>query len=207
MNNNLNRVISLLIFAFFALTLPAKTYVVGVGISRYQNGWQNDWKFGAEDVQTTCRTFDNDRYADVFVLVNENATKDHILRVLRNKFSKAKASDEIIFVYSGHGGDGLVTCYDSGNCLYVDEIQKIMRQSKASRKLILMGSCHSGSFKKQGKSTPETVTRNHNSNVVLVLSARPEEEAIGWLREPISVFFKHLNNGLNGGADANSDEK
>jgi len=186
-------------------SIDAKTFVVGVGVSRYQNNWNSEWPFGAEDVQSIARIFNRQRDADVFVLVNENATKDHIIRILKNKFLQAKASDEIIFLYSGHGNQGITTCYDKDKLLTADEVQSIMRQSKASRKLMFMGSCHSGSFKNPGKSAPGSKYRN--SRVVLFLSARPDEESIGFTIEPTSLFFKYLNYGLEGQADKNGDRK
>lgn len=189
--------------------ISAKTYVVAVGIGYYQEQWLESIAFGPGDARSIAKIFNDHRDADVFMLLNDNATRDHILRVLKSKFSQAKPEDEIIFVYTGHGFDGGFSGYGKDETIFNYEIQNIMKASKASRKMIFMGNCHSGSLaKKYQNNTPERQRNNRqNSNVILFMSSRPNENSWGNANSECSCFIKHVSRGLLGAADANKDNK
>lgn len=197
--------LALALAAAAATGLQAQTtYVVAVGLGHYDNGEgtlpcsQND----ARDIAT----FYHDRgNADVFLLIDKNATRDHILRVLRNKFSQATEQDEIIFCYSGHGFDGGLSCYDTKSVIYCNEVQEIMQKSKAARKMMFLMACHSGSFKNRYNKEKGKGYNSNDRPILLYMSSRPDEYS--WERTSMrnSYFYHYLLKALRGGADANGD--
>lgn len=190
-------------------SLPAlsqRTYIVCVGVGEYANG-ENPLPCPVNDARSLARFFKDKANADVFMLLDSNATRDHILRVLRNQFSKSTESDHIIFTYSGHGFDGGIACYNEP--VFVTEVQDIMKASKASRKMMFVNACHSGSFTKRNK-TKNVQRGNYKAkdyNVMLYLSSRPDE--FSWESSDMynSFFIDKLLKGLNGSADVNKDKK
>ncbi len=202
----LKAVITFVLFAVCILASDAqRTYVVSVGVSEYADG-NNPLPCPVNDARSLARFFKDNADADVFMLVNSNATRDHILRVLRNQFAKSTESDQIIFTYSGHGFDGGISCYSDP--VYVWEIQDIMKAAKASRKMMFVNACHSGSFtKRDTHKKPVRNYKSNDSNVMLYLSSRPDE--LSWETDAMhnSFFISNVLEGLRGSADANMDNK
>lgn len=184
----------------------AKTYLVCVGLNVYDNG-ENPLPCSRDDARGIAHFFKSYNNSDVFMLLDKNATRDHILRVLKQQFSKAKPEDEVIFAYSGHGFDGGISCYDTKNVIYSSEIQDIMRACNAKRKVIFMNACHSGSFRKKAKDARNRNYRNPDSDVMLFLSSRANEYSWENSGMKYSYFFNRLLAGLTGYADANKDKK
>ncbi len=182
-----------------------KTYIVCVGLNVYDNG-ENPLPCSRNDARGIAHFFNNHKNSDVFMLLDSNATRDHILKVLKQQFAKAGPKDEIIFAYSGHGFDGGISCYDTKNVVWSTEVQDIMRASKAGRKVMFMNACHSGSFKKNNPNRQRDYKSN-KSDVMLFMSSRDSEYS--WERTDMkySYFFNNLLNGLMGSADANKDNK
>lgn len=189
------------------LTASAKTYIVCVGLNVYDNG-ENPLPCSRGDARGMANFFNNKKDSEVFMLLDSNATRSHILTVLKSQFAKAGPKDEIVFAYSGHGFDGGVSCYDTRNVVYCTEVQDIMRASKAGRKVIFMNACHSGSFSKRqnGRNNSQSY-KNNKADVMLFLSSRANEYS--WERSDMvySYFFDNLLSGLSGRADVNRDKK
>ena len=192
-----------------ALNIQArKTYIVCVGLNVNRDNI-DPLPTCRGDMQSIANFFHNYNDSEVFMLVDSNATRDHILKVLERQFSKSSPEDEIIFAYSGHGFDGGVSTYNNEEVLYCSEVQKIMLNSKARRKLMFINSCHSGSFtKKYGNTRDPRRNYDKKSNVMLFLSSTDKESswtaARGW---DTSFFFYYLVEGLKGRADKNRDKK
>jgi uncharacterized caspase-like protein len=161
----------------------------------------------AEDVRGVAKIFNERKDSEVFMLLNKNATRDHIIRVLKTMFAKAEYQDEIIFSYSGHGFDGGISCYDSKNVIFCYEIQQIMRSSKAHRKIMFVNSCHSGSFSKKYKNDENSSNdyKSKESNVMLFLSSRDNESSWELTNMKMSFFYSALAEALSGKADKNND--
>ena len=122
--------------------------------------------------------------------------------------TRAYNKDEIIFAYSGHGFDGGVSTYNNDEVLYCSEVQQIMLNAKARRKMMFVMSCHSGSFTKKNKDTKDSRRRyNRKSKVLLFLSSRPNEYSweTGFMNN--SFFFHYLLEGLKGEADGAAGTK
>lgn len=184
-----------------------KTYVVAVGLNNYDNG-ENPLPCSVGDAKAISKFFNNYNGAQVFMLLDKNATRDHILRVLKTQFAKSRPEDEIIFAYSGHGFDGGISCYDTKSVIYCSEIQDILRSCKAKRKVMFINACHSGSFsKKYGNDNRSRGYKSNNSDVMLYLSSRANEYSWENSGMTTSYFYNALLKGMSGDADANGDGK
>lgn len=182
-----------------------KTYVVCVGLGNYDDG-QNPLPCSKGDARSMAEFFHRYNGSEVFMLLDRNATRDHILRVLKAQFAKSTPEDEVIFAYSGHGFDGGITCYDTKNAIFCYEVQQILRSCEARRKIMFIMSCQSGSFtKKYDTMRQEQDYRSKKSDVMLYLSSRADESS--WETDAMqrSFFFEFLIKGLQGYADKNGD--
>lgn len=204
----LKYLVASVLLALTALLAGAqKTYVVAVGLNRYDDG-QNSLPCSVGDANAICQFFKDYNNSEVFMLKDANATRDHILRVLKAQFAKASEKDQIIFAYSGHGFDGGITCHDTKNVIFCSEIQQILRASKAKRKIMFINSCHSGSFSKKYGSDPRRGNyKSNQSDIMLYFSSRASEPSWESYSMSTSYFFNRLIQALKGAADANGDRK
>ena len=197
-----SRVLSLIMLCIVCLAAEAqKTYIVCVGLNVNRDG-VDPLPCSRSDMKDIANFYYQYNGSDVFMLLDANATRSHILKVLKQQFAKSTTADEIIFAYSGHGFDGGVSTYNNNEVLYCSEVQQIMLNSKARRKMMFVMSCHSGSFTKKYKDINDK-RRNYNkkSKVLLFLSSRPNEYS--WETDYMdnSFFFHYLLEGLKGEAD------
>lgn len=190
------------VFCAISKTVCAqKTYVVCVGLNVNRDGI-DPLPCSCADVKDFANFYYRYNESDIFMLLDANATRQHIISILKRQFAKSTQEDEIIFAYSGHGFDGGVSTYNNNEVLYCSEVQDIMLQSRARRKMMFINSCHSGSFTEQNKNSKDKRrVYNKNSKVLLFLSSRPNE--LSWESSAMknSYFFHHLLNGLKGEAD------
>ena len=184
-----------------------KTYIVCVGLNVNRDG-VDPLPCSRDDMKGIARFYHQYNNAEVFMLLDRNATRAHILKVLKRQFARSTEADEIIFAYSGHGFDGGVSTYNNDEVLYCSEVQQLMLQSKARRKMMFVMSCHSGSFTKKHKDNNDRRRQyNRKSNVLLFLSSKANEYSweTGWMDN--SFFYHYLLKGLEGEADHNQDKK
>ena len=163
------------------------------------------------DARAVSRFFYKYNGSSVFMLLNSNATRDHILRVLKSEFAKSTPNDEIIFVYSGHGVQGGLTTYetkDASSLITYNEIQNIMKSAKARRKVILAMACYSGGLtlkNSNGGRTPRRSTQK--TSVMLYTSSRANRGFVGKSRHDQLILHQPHTRGLQGAADRNGDRK
>lgn len=211
------KMILMLLLSFCGLQSWAqKTYVVSVGISKYQFPQiAPDLPCSTGDARAVSHFFHDYNGSHVFMLLNENATRSHILRVMKAEFSKSTVNDEIIFVFSGHGFQGGLSTYGTNivnnsfqNIITYNEIQNIMKTCQARRKIILAMACYSG-----GLSLPRNDGRNRQrrttqkTSVMLFTSSRPTEVSWESSMMTCSFFFSRMLEAFRGSADANGDRK
>lgn len=191
-----------------------KTYVVAVGLGNYKYPEiAPPLPCSVGDARSVSNFFHRYNGSHVFMLLNENATRDHILRVLKQEFSKSTPDDEIIFVFSGHGIQGGLTCYetrDANSIITYNEIQDIMKRAKARRKIILAMACYSGGLNLQqprGNGGNRQRRKTEKTSVMLYTSSRPDE--VSWERSDMtnSFFFDRILRAFRGAADRNGDKK
>lgn len=206
----------LVFFIGCSVAFAQKTYVVSVGLGKYKYpDVAPPLPCSVGDARAVSHFFHDYNGSRVFMLLNENATRSHILKVLKTEFAKSTANDEIIFVFSGHGLQGGLTCYetkDENSIITYNEIQDIMKSTKARRKIILAMACYSGglNLKKINNSNRNNGNNRRKTNktsVMIYTSSRASE--VSWERWDMknSFFFNRILEAFNGYADRNGDRK
>ncbi len=197
-----------------------KIYAVVVGVGRYTS--MPTLKFPDDDAYrfySFLKSPEGGALPDeqITVLVDEAATRENILRTMREYFLRADANDVVLFYFSGHGLEGcfLPVDFDGyNNKLRHEEIKQILLQSKAKHKLCIADACHSGTLNyglaAKGPA-PLSLDKYYqafeesNGGVALLMSSKAEELSLEdhGLRQ--GVFTYYLLRGLKGAANANGD--
>ena len=190
------RVLLVLLFTCFIQT-QAKVYLVSVGIADYP-GKTSDLRVSDNDAKTIVNVYNATKDASTTVLVNEEATQYNLLSTLQKVFAEAISADAVILYFSGHGTPGALVCYDG--LLSYQQIFKVMKTCKASKKIIMADACYSGKMRTSKKQSDSYNTQS----VMLFLSSRTNETS---QESPYqnSLFTIFLERGLRGGADKNRD--
>ncbi len=178
--------------------VQAKTYVVCIGVADYPNK-DSDLRLCANDAQSVKEIYEKNSDADVCLLKNEQATISNVRTAMQKLFLRTNSEDAIVFFFSGHGSPGSFNCYD-GHLNY-DAIFEVMKDSKASRKIVFADACHAGKARssKRHSSTPTS------TDVMFFLSSRTNEASIEASSWKHGLFTAYLTRGLRGGADTNRD--
>ena len=153
------------------------------------------------------------------ILVDEAATRENILKSMRNLFLKADENDVVMFYFSGHGLEGCFLPVDFDgykNKLRHEEIRQILKQSNAKHKLCIADACHSGTLDYSGTlaskgPSPVSLQRFYqafeeaDAGIALLMSSKPEELSLEdhGLRQ--GVFTYYVLRGMKGAADSNGD--
>lgn len=208
------RTFILTFFLSIATSMMAqKTYVVAVGLSDYLHPEIAPLLPNSRnDVRDIAKFFHGYNGASVFMLLDKNATRKHILKVLRQEFSKSTTEDEIIFVFSGHGVQGGLSVYEISSMddvITYNEIQSIMKGAKAHRKIILANACYSGGLnaspRRNGGNNGST--KVEKTSVMLYTSSRASEVSYGSGMLRNSFFIRSILRAFEGRADRNGDNK
>ena len=132
------------------------TWFVGLGISRYQNEAKN-LDFAAKDVSDLADELQELAGGDFqrLLLRDQSATKEKVLASAGEFIRKASPQDTLIFTLAGHGfveaGSyqfALHDCsFDESNsgALSLAEIEELVAQSPARRRVVMLDTCHAGS--------------------------------------------------------------
>lgn len=198
----MKRFLALFTICLIAICGYAETYVVSVGIGNYADPKVQNLRKTEADAKAIAKFFKKGT-KHVITITGRYATKSRILKSMRSQFSRAKASDKIVFFFSGHGYPGGFCPYDmtklEDGITYADVVG-IMQQSKAKSKFVFADACNSGAIRQNGSgSDPKS------GNVLLFLSSRGNEYSAESPFLANGYFTKHLLRGLGGGADTNKD--
>jgi uncharacterized caspase-like protein len=202
-----------IIFVFLLLSYSsyAKTYAVIIGISLYDNPLSN-LNYADKDAREFVSFLQkNTDSLNITLLTNADATKDAVLKTIKEKFLLAKENDVVIFFFSGHGAQGKFLCYDSQlgeNYLTHEEVKAAFKSSKAKTKICFADACFSGSIKTSKVDYKKSIGSNKelkamiDFELIVFMSSQPwqisrEKPALGQ-----GVFTYYLIDGLNGKADA-----
>lgn len=185
----------------------AQTYVVVAGLDRYINA--PSLHRSEKDAKDFAAMMKSKPDTHVALITGKYATHSFLLKALESQFTHARAEDEVIFFFTGHGIPGGLCPYDTNedgsNALSYKKIGKIMKKSKAKRKIIIADACYSGSGRtrqRTGNSNPMKKT-----GVILFMSSRGNETSMELGSLPNSLFTYHLLQGIDGKADANDDKR
>ncbi len=196
-----------------AATLP-KVYAVLVGVARYNH--MKSLKYTDDDAYRMfafLKSPEGGALADdqIRILIDEDASKENILKSLEKTFSKAGPNDVVFFYFSGHGLKGAFLPIDyDGNNNRVEhaEIMAILDKCPAKSKVVIADACHSGSLHGAKGATAQSVIETYydafsrsSGGTVLMMSSKAEETSIenNGLRQ--GIFSHFLIRGLKGAAD------
>ncbi|MCB0626222.1 MAG: caspase family protein [Saprospiraceae bacterium] len=196
-----------------------KVWAVVIGVSSYNH-------------MPTLRYTDDDAYRmyaflkspeggalsdeQVRILIDEDATKDGIVEVMKEVFYKAGPNDLVFLYYSGHGLKGAFLPIDFdgfNNKLEHEEINAILSESPAKYKLCIADACHSGSLLAMKSGEVKGILESYYNTLAqaspgtaLIMSSKSEETSLesSGLRQ--GVFSHFLIRGLKGEADSNKDK-
>lgn len=191
-----------------------KVYAVLVGVARYNH--MKSLKYTDDDAYRMfafLKSPEGGALADdqIKILIDEDASKDNILKTLDKTFSKAGPNDVIFFYFSGHGLKGafLPIDYDgNNNRVEHTDIMQILDKSPAKSKIIIADACHSGSLNGSRGTTAQAAIESYydafnrsSGGTVLMMSSKAEETSIenNGLRQ--GIFSHFLIRGLKGAAD------
>lgn len=133
----------------------AKILYIGIGVSNYKDTSMN-LVFADDDVRRMSRYLkaNNGDKADTLTLTNEHATKENILAI-KSKLMKTSIDDIVVLSFSGHGlldslGNFYFANHDmnftnpKGKGVSFEQLQFLLDDIPARRKLLLLDACHSG---------------------------------------------------------------
>jgi hypothetical protein len=196
-----------------------KIWVILVGVGRYTN--MPTLKYTDDDAYKLYGFFKSPEGGaipdeQIMTLIDEDASRDKVLKSVRNFSAKAGSEDVILFYFSGHGKKGsfLPSDYDGNrNVIEHQALLKAMESSQAKSKVIIADACHSGSISTaKGENYQSMMNTFYNAftkssgGTVLMMSSKSNEISIesSGLRQ--GIFSYYLINGLKGSANTNEDK-
>ncbi|MCC7244612.1 MAG: caspase family protein [Saprospiraceae bacterium] len=199
-----------------------RIWAVVVGVSKYTAmpslKYTDDdaWKFYSHLISPEGGAVPENQ---ISVLTDETATRENILRAMREKFLKADANDVVMLFYSGHGLEGCFLPFDYdgyNNKLRHEDVKQVFKQSKAKHKICIADACHSGSLNYSGTlvakgPSPVSLQRYYQAfedsdgGIALLMSSKSEELSLEDQGLRHGVFTYYVLQGLRGQADRNND--
>lgn len=190
--------LSVLVFSINA----QKTYVLLAGVSNYGDEEINLYNT-TKDVKQLKKVFDNQQ-ATTAIVTSKYASHANIVKKLDAISRLAKADDQIVFFFSGHGTPGGFVTSDRTLFNY-QELVDIVSKSKAARVLCLIDACMSGSVKSisannfgRGNSQPQITFMTSSDGT----ETSAESSLVGH-----GFFTKALLKGLRGMCDKDTDKQ
>lgn len=193
------------------------TYAVVIGIADYQiSGYKTgDLAFADQDANRMVDFLQSKAggyvpSSQIIKLQNAAATKKEIIKAM-TIYKKAKATDKIIFYFSGHGMNGAFLPYDVQKNSFIStlshsEIKASFKKSIAKTKLCIADACMAGSMKIEKQSTKNFGAFPANTNIAMILSSRSTQVSVENRLIEGGIFTYFLLHGLNGYADKNNDK-
>lgn len=200
---------------------PGKMYIVAVGVETYRYGIKS-LPSPRLDVANIIKSFSGND-GEVVVLVNGIKEGDFLAPTKRNieqavalMAKKVGPHDTFWFYYSGHGTslqeksylvpeDARVGVNMASTLISVSSIRKVLQNTPARCKMLVLDSCHAGSAKgiNSGTSGWEDVT-NSASGVVTMAACQIDQNAID--TGTGSLFTNYLLVGILGAALVGKDK-
>jgi GH25 family lysozyme M1 (1,4-beta-N-acetylmuramidase) len=161
--------------------------------------------------------FDRQKFDEIIVLEDGNATKDNIDYFLGTYLSKQadiyRKRSRIVFAFSGHGAPGdrdgpgsLVLSKASGatdydNLYTLDQLAPVLRAlgRKSFHFVALMGSCFSGGIFTQNDNSGDNIFYAKAPGAHAVSAAKANELAYAVKDQSGSIFFHELIEGVSSG--------
>ncbi|MEO1262413.1 MAG: caspase family protein [Bacteroidota bacterium] len=196
-----------------------KVWAVIVGISSYNH--MQALKYTDDDayrMYAFLKSPEGGALADnqISILIDEDATKEKIMRAMKATFAKAGENDLVMIYFSGHGlrGSFLPIDFDGyQNKLEHGEINEILESSPAKYKLVIADACHSGSLLAMKSGETRNILEDYyktlaqaDGGTALIMSSKSDETSLesSGLRQ--GVFSHFLIRGLKGEADMDNNK-
>lgn len=196
------RLTALLMTLMMVIGAYARTFVLSVGVSNYQD---NDLNLAqtTKDAKQFKSVMEN-HTKDITILTSKYANKANILEKLRALSNRAQKGDKLVVFFSGHGYPGGVLSFDK--TISYQEINDILSKSAASAKICFVDACHAGSVS-DVKDNSKAYKAPTTGNIIYMMSSRADEYSVEhpWMGH--GFFTQSLLKGLRGKADANRDKK
>lgn len=197
------------------------SWVVAVGINDYEedDNYPN-LSVCVDDVNTIRKNLLKNGYNDNNIRVlsdqEELPTRNNIMAALQSVANAAEKDDLLLFYYSGHGDEADNTSYlvarDSRGVILKESavsmswITKVVTESSARAKVIILDACHSGVNTGQKGLDPMSskfIQRVYAEaeGVAILASCKQNEYSYEWQEQGCSVFTYYLLEALNGEAD------
>ena len=197
-----------------------KIYAVVVGVSKYTSmpalNYTDD---DAEQVHKFLQSPEGGALpaSQLRLVMDEDATRDNIIAVMRDVYKDADEDDVIMLYFSGHGLKGAFLPIDyknKQNKLEHSAVQEVFDESPAKFKVVIADACHSGSMgKTRGmRSVAATIKAYYDAfqgidgGTALLLSSKAEEISLESNGLKQGIFSHFLIRGLKGEADSNLDK-
>lgn len=152
----------------------------------------------------------------VRVLIDEDATRDNILRTMRQLFMKADENDVVMLYFSGHGLEGsfIPVDYDGyNNKLQHEDIKAVFEESKAKHKICMADACFSGSLLAMKAANVDVALNkyykefeNTKGGMALLMSSKSQEYSLEDHGLRSGIFSHYLIKGLKGEADTDKNK-
>lgn len=156
------------------------------------------------------------RDEQIKVLIDEDATRENILRSMRQLFLKADENDVVMLYFSGHGLEGcfIPVDYDGfNNKVRHDDIKAIFEESKAKHKVCLADACFSGSlYAMKSPSIEASLDKYYKSfentkgGLALLMSSKSHEYSLEDHGLRSGIFSHYMISGLKGAADIDKNK-
>ena len=195
-----------------------KIWAVVVGIARYEH--MPALKFADDDANRIfafLKSPEGGALPDeqVRILIDEDATRNNILKAMNEVYMKADENDVIMLYYSGHGLEGTFIPIDYDgfeNALGHDEVKDMFNKSKAKHKICYADACHSGSLLAAKSAFASSLIYFYDEldkssgGTAFMMSSKSKEFSLedGGLRQ--GIFSHFLIRGLKGEADLNKNK-
>lgn len=207
-------VILLMALAIFVTSgnVVAKNYCFCMGLSKCNTPGAQDISSAQYDAIDFKKALSKQGYKGS-VIVNQYATRENILKRVKNVVASAKKPDDkIVLFFATHGhDDGYLLTY-GGGAVYYKEIIDILAKSKTKHVYVFIMACFSGTVTKGLTSDPNWSDDAIKRGITFIVSSRPGETSKSIINRDItpvrySVFGNALIKGFRGQADNNGDRK
>ena len=193
-------------------TAVAKNYCFCMGLSKCNTPGAQDISSAQYDAIDFKKALEKQGYKGS-VIVNQYATRENILKRVKNVVNAAKKPDDkIVLFFATHGqDDGYLLTY-GGGAVYYKEIIDILVKSKTKHIYVFVMACFSGTITKGLTSDPNWSDDAIKSGITFIVSSRPGETSKSIINREVtpvrhSVFGNALVKGFRGQADKNGDRK
>jgi len=203
-------------------------WAVLVGINKYSDQVISDLNFSAKDidefqkllVDPSKARFKESNVKILSDISEEKPTRNSILSKLAAMSRIASQEDTILFYFSGHGYEKNGQPYLLGSDSYTNAfeetaipagtIRKMMEESVARVKILMLDACHSGIMK--GVKDSGVMTKVFFDSLfpppegfVVLSSCKLGESSYEWKEKEHGVFSYYLLEGSRGAADSDGD--